>query len=206
MPASSACSILLSSSNESMLGSSRTSSPSQPLEFPCPESNVDITSYTVLNINSSSKNTIGNQSSQPSVADKSRLKLLKRSTEPEIELLLRSISLTTLREWCEEVLVKPIGPLNHKASFGAPLLSTTFWPYYSKFATMNITVPCAAAPEIGSRSTAADGCLYDLQQTRFPMDLLQKLLKVKHVNRSAVTSVARSTAVDQRKSILKVGD
>ena len=133
------------------------------------------------------------------------LSLLKRSTEPEISFLLWSASLVTLREWCEKALVKPIGPLNHKASLSVPL-STTFLSYYCNLATMDVTVLRSAAREIGSRSTAVDGCLYDLLQTRFPMDLLQKRLKVKHVDRSAVTRAARSTAVDQRKSILKVGD
>jgi hypothetical protein len=150
MPVSPACSVPLSCLNESMLRSSRPSSPSHLLEPLCQSPMLMYRKYK------SNENTNRNQSlipSQASVVDKSRLKLLKRSTEPEIELLLRSVSLATLCKWCEKVLVKPIGPLNYKASFGGPL-STTFWSYYS---TMDITILHAAAREIGSRSTAANG-------------------------------------------------
>jgi hypothetical protein len=67
---------------------------------------------------------------------------------------------------------------------------------------MDIAVLRSAAWEIGSRSTnAADGCLYDLLQTRFPMDLLWKLIKVTDVNKNAAARAARSTAVDERKSL-----
>jgi hypothetical protein len=128
---------------------------------PLSGSNIDISLHTVLTIIYSNQNTIENELLILSQAVESqscpttiRLSLLKRSTEPKISL--QSASLVTLRKWCEKARVKPIGPLNHKASLSVPL-SVTFWSYYCNFATMNVTVLRPVAREIGSFSTAVDG-------------------------------------------------
>jgi hypothetical protein len=128
---------------------------------PLSGSNIDISLHTVSNIIYSNQNAIKNTLSgcylfeSQSCPNTIRLSLQKHSTEPEISFVLQSASLVPLREWCEKALVKPIGPLNHKASLIVPL-SMTFWSYYCNLATIDVTVLRSAARKIGSRSTAVE--------------------------------------------------
>ena len=87
MSASPAYSICLTCSDASSSGSSRASSPSQPLVSPLSSSNIDISLHTISNIFISTLSGcyLCRESVMPTTI---RLSLLKRSTKPEISLLL----------------------------------------------------------------------------------------------------------------------
>jgi hypothetical protein len=127
-----------------------------------------------------------------------RLNLLKRSSLPEIEGLLRtrSTSLDRLRGWCLALSLKPVGPENRKDSFSIPL-SSDFWSFYCRYVVMDLAMLRSVA---SSRSLTADGCLYDILQTRFSMDFLRKVLNVKDVNFNASKRAARAVVFESQKS------
>ena len=201
-------------SNKSSLGSSHATSLDSPLDLKFPSSSdgtclstvpVSIsnkTAPTEINIENSCH--VPSQGTIPSVRLEptptlARLKLLKKSTQTEIESLLLSTPLKSLREWCETASVIPHRPLSHKKSFSLPL-SAAFWSLYCHYAIMDIDSLRSAASSIASsNSLSADGCLYDILRVKFPTSFLHKIMRVRDVNRNLARRTARSATHESKK-------
>ncbi|KAG8840489.1 hypothetical protein FRB91_006035 [Serendipita sp. 411] len=126
------------------------------------------------------------------------LNLLKRKTLAELSKLLCSSPLSSLRQWCTDTSVVPVGDLRGKVSRSLPLAQKLL-ASYTLYANLSLDSLRLVARKTGSRATTRDGLIYDALRSIFPVDLLRKILYVCNINAKAAKRTMYATEVDARR-------